>query len=190
MDANLQTGFSLVEVLVSILVVSIGIIGSSAMELTALRTAQQSGFQTIAHQLAAEISNQIRAAKNDQIRVTEILNTYLSVDYRAEAGSPSTVAQCFSIDSSCQPIDLAKFNISQWENRIKAMLPNGRLVICQDSEPWDNEKGEYKWQCGGPSNNTDKVVVKIGWDLKGMNGDSSSDTERNRPPLIVLVTSI
>jgi type IV pilus assembly protein PilV len=190
MNENPQTGFSLVEVLISILIVSIGILGSSAMELIALRTTQESGFQTVAFQLAAEISNQIRMSKAAGSQATRIVNAYLSVDYQAEVGPVSTSTQCLSINSNCQPIELANFNISQWEQRIQATLPMGRLVICRDADPWDAGRGQFKWACGGTPSGRDNVAIKIGWQSKASNGASPTDASRERPPLVVLATAL
>src|SRR3954468_11288154 len=90
-----HAGFSLIEVLVSVLVLAIGVIGAAGMQLTALRTSQQSAFQTAALELAADMADKMRA-NDSQMRRTD--NYYLSVDFRSgENGAPAAPsAMCYS----------------------------------------------------------------------------------------------
>ena len=53
--ASTEHGFSLIEVLISVFVLAVGVIGAAGMQLTALRTTQQSVFQTKALHLATEM---------------------------------------------------------------------------------------------------------------------------------------
>src|SRR5690606_15894095 len=58
---NGENGFSLIEVLVAVFVLAVGVIGAAGMQLAALRTTQQSSFQTRALHLAAEMADYMRA---------------------------------------------------------------------------------------------------------------------------------
>ena len=55
MGRNGRGGFALGEVLIAILVLGLGVIRAAALQLTAMRTTQQSAFQTAALQLAVEM---------------------------------------------------------------------------------------------------------------------------------------
>ena len=56
MRASGRCGFTLIEVLVAMLVLSLGLISGSAMQLTALRTRQQSALLSNAVQLASTVA--------------------------------------------------------------------------------------------------------------------------------------
>lgn len=61
MTASANDGFSLIEVLVSIFVLTVGVLASSALHLTALQTAQHSALQTRALHLAVELAEHMQA---------------------------------------------------------------------------------------------------------------------------------
>jgi len=56
-----HNGFSLIEVLIAVFVLALGVIGVAGMQLTAMRTSQQSAFQTTAVELPAEMADKMRA---------------------------------------------------------------------------------------------------------------------------------
>src|SRR5690606_29049477 len=84
MKASTENGFSLIEVLVAVFVLAVGVIGAAGMQLAALRTSQQSSFQTRALHLAAEMADVMRANVG-QMKRADAANPYLHVDYRASA---------------------------------------------------------------------------------------------------------
>lgn len=56
-----QSGFSLLEVLIALLVLSIGLLGLAALQITSLRSNEMANMQTTATQLAYDISDRMRA---------------------------------------------------------------------------------------------------------------------------------
>lgn len=132
-----QNGFSLVEVLISIFVLSVGALGAAAMQLSALRTTQQSAFHTIAFQLATEMADRMRANQY-QMKQDDDQNPFLKLNFKSEIEPVVPDTFCFAVMANCQAVDLAKFDIYEWEKRIKKLLPNGRALICRDSKPWNS----------------------------------------------------
>jgi len=132
-----QSGFTLIEVLISVLVLALGVIGAAGMQLTALRTTQQSAFQTIALDLASEMAEKMRA-NTGQMKQLDDLNTFMNVNYKSGTdGNPSAPDKmCFEEAVNCNAKELAEFDVYEWETRIKAALPSGRVVICRDANPW------------------------------------------------------
>lgn len=61
LDAK-QTGFSLIELLISLLVFSVGILGLASLQITSMRLAQDAQQTYIAGLLAEAISNQLRVS--------------------------------------------------------------------------------------------------------------------------------
>lgn len=180
MSKRPQDGFSLIEVLVSIFVLAIGVIGVAGMQLTALRSTQQSGFQTAAMQLASEMADRMRT-NYSQTRLDPIENPFLKVDYSSQNGDPKAPDTLCYADANCNPEALAKFDIYEWEKRIRAALPGGRAVICRDANPWDNAAGALTWTCNGGGGDNASVVIKVGWRAKGKNPDGSSIADESIP---------
>lgn len=174
------------EVLVSVCVVSIGLLCAAGMQLVALRTTQQSALQTSAMYLAVDMANQIRATLNVN-KWSDEQNPYLAFDYKAGATMEKNNAVCQTGKEECDAEHLALLSISEWENRIKENLPKGRGLICRDSNPWDAEEGRYKWACSSLPNEDAPLVIKLGWHEKKMAQMKSQNTEQHDAPSVVLL---
>jgi type IV pilus assembly protein PilV len=190
MKQSTQCGFTLAEVLVSIFVLAIGIIGTAGMQLTALRTAQQTAFQTAAIQLASEIADSMRA-HSALFRGADDANPFFDLDYSAKDHAlPTMGGKCHV--ASCSAEEMAGFEIQQWKNRVRTVLPGGRIRICRDARPWDGRAGSFRWACTpvAPGMNAAALVIKIGWPGKGQNPDGSltrSPSDAYPPAMAVTV---
>lgn len=185
---NGNAGFSLVEVLVSILVLAIGVIGTAGMQLAAARTTQQSALQTVALELASEMSDKIRA--NDRLSNSSVVGTYLSVDYDSgRQGNPAPPSKlCFGMD--CDSHEIAAFDIYEWEKRIGSELPGGRVRICRDAHPWSEARRSLKWDCAAEeSDGSAPIVVKVGWQSKNPDGSLVRDNDKEFPPAVALTVT-
>jgi type IV pilus assembly protein PilV len=60
-ETQTQSGFSLLEVLIALLVLSIGLLGLAALQTTSLRSNEMASMRTTATQLAYDISDRMRA---------------------------------------------------------------------------------------------------------------------------------
>jgi type IV pilus assembly protein PilV len=183
-----QRGFSLTEVLVSIFVLAIGIVGAAGMQLTALRTSQQSAFQTTALELAVEMADRMRA--NDRaMRSRDGGNPFLGLDYSTKMEPIAPPMLCYGRSASCDAAQMARFDLYEWERRLKAALPTARAVVCRDASPWDSAARGYKWRCDAAGANADgaPLTVKIGWQGKNPDGSPVQDDSKQFPPAVVLV---
>ena len=186
-----QSGFTLAEVLVSIFVLAIGIIGTAGLQLTALRTSQQTEFQTAAIQLASEMADSMRANAS-RFHLPDDSNPFLNLEYSSlDDTLPAAGKACHA--TACNAEELANFEIHEWKNRIKAALPGGRVTICRDPRPWDISTGTFRWSCEVPAaqKNTSALVIKIGWHGKGRNPDGSvaEDAESPAPPNLAITVA-
>lgn len=179
-------GFSLIEVLVSMLVLAIGVIGAAGLQLGAMRTTQQSAFQSIALQLASEMADKMRA--NDS-QMKQSSSLFLAVDYKsASDGEPSAPGKsCYA--ASCGGTELAAFDIYEWEKRVKDALPGGRVLICRDTSPWDAGRSSLTWDCNGNSDTGASYVIKVGWQGKNPDGSLVKDAANTFPPSVALTVA-
>lgn len=180
-------GFTLIEVLISVLVLAIGVIGAARMQLAALRTSQQSAYQTAALHLAAEMAEKIRVNQR-QSALAGFSSPFLSIDYKSFDTPPARpAAMCYAMN--CGTDDLASFDIYEWEARVKAALPGGRVKVCRDSKPWNSTAGALTWTCTVRADGAGTpVVIKIGWLGKGVkpDGRTSTDPVLAFPPSVAL----
>ena len=151
-----QRGFSLIEVLVSIVVLSFGVLGMVGMQLYALQANRDARLQSVGVRLAREAAELMRDNNSIAVKTTSANNPYL-VNFSGTL-PPTSAENCF-LNSCTTPEKIAEYNIKEWLSRLATELPGARAVICYDSTPYTN-KGIPQWACSDTGNS---AVVKLGW---------------------------
>ena len=143
-------GFTLIEIMVSIVVISIGMLGLSKMQLTSLRYNQSAYQRSIATQLAYDIGNRMRA------NATAVgLGVY-------DAPTPIQNTDCLTA-AGCTPVEMAGHDIYEWLSEsnpgsVVNQLPNSSATVCLDSTPEDGQAALP--ECDGIGG---QYAVKIWW---------------------------
>jgi type IV pilus assembly protein PilV len=115
-------GFSLVEALVALVVLSIGMLGIAALHVEGLRSARTALTRTTAVALASDIADRIRA------------NRAAKTEYDAAVTSDDTDANCQPNGAGCTPAELAHHDKALWLDSIEKALPGGTGTIdCDDT---------------------------------------------------------
>lgn len=110
-------GFSLIEVLVAVLIVSVGLLGIAATLLTATRSASSSYLRQNAVQYAYDIVDRMRA---NATAVTA------GGPYTATLTAPSTTAPSPNCGTStCSNGAMAAWDLWEWQSLLQQNLPNG-----------------------------------------------------------------
>lgn len=157
-------GFALIEVLVAVVVLAIGILGASAMQLTALRVRHESLLLSNAAQMASAMADRVRANPG------QIGPVYLTLDYDSYAEPAPAMPPSLCWEGGCDSGAVASADVYELKRQVAAQLPAGRVRICRDTGMW--AAGPLRWACaGGPAA---PVVVKIGW--RGKNPDGKPAT--------------
>jgi len=102
---SFQQGSSLIEVLISILILAVGILGMGGLQLTSLQSSSDSVLRTQAVYMSYEILDRIRA--NSTAAMTAIKNTSV------ELGEPSVSESC--VTGTCTAAELFAFDILEWK---------------------------------------------------------------------------
>ena len=156
-------GFSLVEVLVSIVVLSIGLLGMVGMQAAALQANREARLQSTAITLARELAEMIRG--NNILGTTSGNNPYLG-----RFSSPLTATTpkyCLSVGTNCtNTSDIANAQMTEWLARVSNQLPGAQVEVCHDSAPYDST-GRGQWLASSTACDADdpnaNIVIKIGW---------------------------
>ncbi len=109
-----QSGFTMVETLVALVVLAIGMLGIAALYLNSLQAGRTAIYRTQAVTLAADLADSIRS---NRAAVANYGNVY--GDAFAAVGACATTA-------GCSATDLAATDLSRWKAALAQLLPNGQ----------------------------------------------------------------
>jgi type IV pilus assembly protein PilV len=118
-------GFSLVEVLVSMFVVSMGILALAGLLQASTRYAKMSELRSTATLLANDIADRIRA---NPVGGELGPNGYDLAERGYPSPLPAAHVACTS-EAPCGPADLARADLADWAARLRATLPKGSAFI-------------------------------------------------------------
>jgi type IV pilus assembly protein PilV len=177
-----EVGFSLIEVLVSIVILSFGLLGMAGMQAASLQSNREARLQSSAVVLARELAEMIRGNKLAGV-LPAATNPYLG-----SFNSPlavTTPSYCLSVGATActgaTPLAAAtaigNAQMTEWLARVDAELSGARVDICVDSAPFD-ASGLPQWACTAAGG---VVVLKIGW-TRGSTNRSLSVTPAASAP--------
>ena len=145
-----ESGFTLLEVLISMVIIAFGLLGVAGLQAFALKNNQSATFRSTATVLAADLVDRVKA------------NVGGSIDggYNApNIGAYGTqVAGCGA--TGCTTAELAQNDLFEWQQRIAVSLPAGVGIVCLDSTPHDGTTSADP-QCDNTGETN--YVVKIWW---------------------------
>jgi type IV pilus assembly protein PilV len=141
-----QSGTTLIEVLISLLILAVGLLGMTGLQTVSLRNTQSAYMRTQASIASNDIVERIRANQQG----------VESNSYDANAGAAT--AACNTI-AGCTAGQLAANDIAEWKAALAVDLPSGAGTVCADSSPEDGTPGTPA--CDGLGN---LYAVKIWWD--------------------------
>jgi len=156
-----QRGFSMVEVLVSLIIIAVGMLGLAKIQALAYANTGIASQQSLAAVQAASMASAMRA--NHSYWSTVSLTTAFS--YTANALVPAvsnTLATTTNYcTSSCTPTLLAEYDVQTWVTAVNGVLPNPiSTIYCPVPSPTGSAPGCYitlKWQEENVAINTNAV---------------------------------
>ena len=176
-------GFSLLEVLISIVILSFGLLGMVGMQAAALKANKEARIQSVATVLARELAEMMRG--NKDIRLLTSNNPYLG-----NFTSTPTLSYCLGVgNTACaNTTAIAQAQITEWLARVNEQLPGARVTVCYDASPFDSN-GVPEWACTDSGNT---IAIKIGWTQGSTNTGltGSSALEKATTPSVVVPLSL
>ena len=158
-----EQGFSLIEVLVSLLILGFGLLGLGGLQVASMKSTTNAHSRTVANMLVAELADRMRANP-----------VGLSEGFYAENVYCSTPEKACRIDTYCSPEEIAKFDLQEIkcgmkrgtkrEGGVANLLSQGSLVI------------EFPVDCSSVS---DAYQLTISWGASNINPDNLSEPQDN-----------
>ena len=108
-----QKGFSLLEILITIIVMSFGLLGMAALIIAGARGNNIAYYRSIASKQTEDIADRMRANQAGII----------AGSYDALTATIPTSSDC--ITNSCSATQIASFDHAQWNTANAGLLPNG-----------------------------------------------------------------
>jgi type IV pilus assembly protein PilV len=148
-----NAGFTLLEVLVAVLVLSIGLLGIAGLQVTGLRFNHSAYMRTQATLLAYEMADRMRANRPTMLPPA---NSYDIPNAAVGAGVPA----CETV-AGCAAAQMAQNDVFQWQRRLAQVLPNGQGVVCLDNIPVEANSTPAAPSCNAAGTT---YAIKIWWD--------------------------
>lgn len=111
-----QHGFSLVEVLIALIIMSVGMLGIAGLYVNSLQAGRTSQFSHHAVTLAGDVADRIRA------------NPTAGAAYAGAGGNNN----CVGASANCDAASMAGNDIFLWEAQADDTLPNGDVEVTFD----------------------------------------------------------
>ncbi|WP_394752089.1 type IV pilus modification protein PilV [Crenothrix sp.] len=112
---NNNTGFTLIEVLIAMMILAVGLLGLAALQASSLRNNQSAYYRSQATQLAYDIADRMR------------VNVASAATYTV-ADSANVHDSCLAIEG-CTPAEMAEHDLYEWNTAIQSILPSGTGTI-------------------------------------------------------------
>jgi type IV pilus assembly protein PilV len=159
LKARRQRGATMFEVLISLLVMTIGILGVAAMQALSLSGSHTAAMRSQAIALSLDLADRMRANRI-AVRATGA-NSYDGVVPVRNDCRATYINAVVAVPAVCTPTEIAADDIFDWTDRVGRMLPQGTGDVCVDSTPDDGVSGAPA--CDGVGN---AYAVKVFWNEK------------------------
>lgn len=126
-------GATLIEVLISMLVLAVGILGLMGLQINGKRTTYEALQRSAAVSLAQDMVNRMRANPNVAPTVTFLNDNYdTGGAYTGDGVGGDQVAapptDCAAAGANCTPAQLAAYDLAAWEARLDDAVTSNGLV--------------------------------------------------------------
>lgn len=123
-----ERGFSMIEVLISLVLIAVAMLGAANLQLQALKLAKGASFRVHAVTLAMEIGERMEANRSGAVA-----GSYVTLTSGGSCPtSPCTTARTVAKDcitSACDAAELATADLGSWEASLLTRLPSANWTI-------------------------------------------------------------
>ncbi len=131
-----HSGLTLLEILVSLIVISLGLLGVATLQTNSLKSNNEAYFYSIASFLAYEMS--------ERIRINPTADGSYASTMTSSAGSGGSTVDC--VTNQCSASEMAFYDLQQWLDNIAASLPSGAGRIVYTPGTQDGYLITIRWK--------------------------------------------
>ena len=178
-----QSGFSILEVLIAIIILSIGMLGAVGMQAAAMQANKETRNQAAATTLGRDLAERMRGNHTVAIKTLAADNPYIfDATLTGAVATPSV--NCFT--TGCPTVkDAATWDVADWQSRVRTALPTPRVNVCFDKDPFDSA-GKPRWVC---TNDGDVTVLKMSWTRSNTAGTLEFAANTGIPIVVIPLTA-
>ena len=128
-----QAGFTLLEVLIALLVISIGLLGIAGMQALAINNTSIARVQSLAALQAASLASAMQANEAYWQKTGATTNTAVNGAVLTDASLNGQTADCLTTVCSI-PVQMAAWDVKQWGQDLQNLLPGGNgQILCTNN---------------------------------------------------------
>jgi type IV pilus assembly protein PilV len=157
-----QRGVSLIEVLVAVLIFSVGLIGMAALLLMSTKSNQAAYLRTQVAFLASNMGDRMRA------NPAGVWGNNYNVTF------PNTATQTCDSTTACTPAQVAKHDIQIWNSQLSTFLPNPTASITCSQTTAGFTPSSDQMAMNPPFGGTCKMWIK--WSEKAAGNSTDTTT--------------
>ncbi|MCP4489101.1 MAG: type IV pilus modification protein PilV [Gammaproteobacteria bacterium] len=161
MLGNRQSGMGLIEALIALLIISIGLLGIAALQITSLQQSSSANWHSQAVWYNYEMTDRINANRSGFVDADGIPDQALLAAAYDDIDTNNTYTQDCQADT-CTPADMVTADGQEWGTLV-SNLPAGRGFVSQDvnglitvSVMWDD--GAEASNCSNGEADRDKMT--------------------------------
>lgn len=124
-----NSGFTMIEILVALLIVSVGLLGLARLQIFGIKNTQSGYARSQVSFLGNDIMERIQQNKDSAI---------VDGSYNIALTATPTAVNCIGAGSNCDPAAMANFDLGIWKNYLTDFLPNGAGSI-SSAQAGDNQ---------------------------------------------------
>ncbi len=128
-----QRGFTLLEVLIAIVIVSIGLLGVAAMQASTLKNAGSSKYRSAAITMTSDMADRLRANLEGVMDGNFAVGTGFNRPRTTLIDAAYTTPDPACRSTGCLPAAMVLDDLATWQERLSTTLPRGAGVVCIDS---------------------------------------------------------
>lgn len=155
LPGQLAAGFTLLEVMVSLVILAIGVLGIIALQMSTYQSLQTSHNFAHAAMLAGDMADRILSNPGQE-------------DIYAHTTAPQEFKDCADPEIACDAADLARFDVSEWQTMVSGLVGTTR-------QPGSLPAGAAVVELLAGTTVAFNIVVRWDDDLSGSTGTNCAD---------------
>lgn len=154
-----QRGSTLIEVLVAILILSIGLLGIAGLQASSLRFSQGGWARAAVATHLSDFAERVRSNPDSLETAYQLTDDYATQRAAIDGGTVTSAKDCEAV-TNCTPAEMAAYQLVQWRLSLARDLPGGAAYVTG-------------------TRNTGYTVTAIWLDKNNLKADKTLETPEN-----------